>query len=162
LDAAQVQVQNRVAQALPTLPDAVKAIGVSVRKQSPTFLMVVNLYSDVDPATGQPAFDQLYLSNFATIQVKDALARVEGVGEVFRLADVSRPELGARSQTTLRRLDGKPSVGLAVFQVPSANALDTAERVKATLRELKSRFPDKLQYATVYDVTPFINESVAE
>src|SRR4051794_9126652 len=83
LDAAQVLVQNRVSQALPTLPDLVKATGVSVKKQSPTFLLVVNLYSDIDPDTNKPYFDQLYLSNFGTIQIKDALARVEGVGDVF-------------------------------------------------------------------------------
>src|SRR5438046_1557784 len=82
LDTAQVLVQNRVAIAVPTLPDVVRATGLTVRKQSPTFLVVVNLYSDVDPATGQPYFDQLYLSNFATIQIKDALARVDGLGYV--------------------------------------------------------------------------------
>src|SRR5271156_1433607 len=52
-DTAQVQVQNRVSQALPTLPDVVKATGVLVKKQSPSILLVVNLYSDVDPATGK-------------------------------------------------------------------------------------------------------------
>src|SRR5262249_25289657 len=83
LDTAQVQVQNRVSQALPMLPDVVKATGVTVKKQSPSILLVVNLYSDINPATGRPYYDQLYLSNFATIQVKDALAGVEGVGDVM-------------------------------------------------------------------------------
>src|SRR5467141_2534577 len=66
LDTAQVQVQNRVSQALPTLPDIVKITGVTVKKQSPSFLMVVNVYPDSDQATGKPYFDQLYVSNFAT------------------------------------------------------------------------------------------------
>src|SRR5205807_314678 len=83
LDTAQVLVQNRVAQAMPILPDVVKATGVTVKKQSPSILLVVNLYSDTNPATGKPYYDQLYLSNFATIQIKDTLARVEGVGDVF-------------------------------------------------------------------------------
>ena len=80
---AQVLVQNRVAIAQPTLPDVVKAIGVTVKKRSPDILLVVNLYSEINPDTGRPYYDQLYLSNYATIQLQDALARVEGVGDVF-------------------------------------------------------------------------------
>src|SRR5262249_58070144 len=76
LDTAQVLVQNRVAQAVPTLPDLVRQTGVTVKKQSPSFLLVLNLYSEINPATGKPYYDQLYLSNFATIQVKDAIARL--------------------------------------------------------------------------------------
>src|SRR6202035_3416276 len=83
LDTAQVLVQNRVAQAAPILPDVVKATGVVVKKQSPSILLVVNLYSETNPATGRPYYSQLYLSNFATIQVKDDLSRVDGVGDVF-------------------------------------------------------------------------------
>src|SRR5471030_389166 len=83
LDMAQVMVQNRVAQALPMLPDVIKATGVTVKKQSPSILLVVNLYSENNPATGKPYYDQLYLSNFATIQIRDALARVDGVGDVL-------------------------------------------------------------------------------
>jgi multidrug efflux pump len=247
LDTAQVMVQNRVAQALPMLPDVIKATGVTVKKQSPSILLVVNLFSENNPATGEPYFDQLYLSNFATIQVRDALARVDGVGDVLEfgqqdysmrvwldpdkmssrnltatdvikvlreqnvqvaagqigqppvprgldfqytmtaqgrltesqqfgnivvktgddgqvtyMRDVSRSDLGARSQDTMCRLDGKPSVGLAVFQLPTANAMATAERLRAKMRELERRFPDKLEYAIVYDTTLFIQESVSE
>src|SRR5437588_420662 len=80
---AQVLTQNRVAIAQPVLPDVVKAIGVTVKKRSPDILLVVNLYSEIDPATGQPYFNQLYLSNYATIELLDRLARVDGVGDVF-------------------------------------------------------------------------------
>src|SRR5947209_1402365 len=83
LDKAQVLVQNRVAIAQPTLPDVVRQIGVTVKKQSPDILLAVSLYSDVNAETGKPYFDQLYMSNFATIQLKDALARVDGVGDVL-------------------------------------------------------------------------------
>src|SRR5207302_7405412 len=69
---AQVLVQNRVAIAQPQLPDVVKATGVTVKKRSPSILLVVNLYSENDPATGKPHFNQLYLSNYATIQLLDA------------------------------------------------------------------------------------------
>jgi multidrug efflux pump len=80
---AQVLVQNRVAIAQPVLPDVVKAIGVTVKKRSPDILLVVNLYSDDNPADGKPYFNQLYLSNYATIKLLDDLARIDGVGDVF-------------------------------------------------------------------------------
>ncbi len=249
LDTAQVLVQNRVSQALPTLPDVIKATGVTVKKQSPSILLVVNLYSEVNPETGRSYYDQLYVSNFATIYIKDDLARVDGVGDVLQfgqqdysmriwldpdklssrnltagdaikalreqnvqvaagqigqppvpgaldfqytmaargrlaeaehfsdivlktgsdgevtyLRDVSRSVLGARNQDTLSRLDGKPAVGLAVFQLPTANALETADSLRAKMRELKAkgRFPEHLEYAIVYDTTPFIRESIDE
>src|SRR4051812_45856702 len=244
---AQVLVQNRVAIAEPTLPDVVKAIGVTTKKRSPDVLLSINLYSDDDPETGRPYHDQLYLSNFATIQLKDAVARVPGVGdvivlgqrdysmrvwvdpgklqsrnltvndvlrvlreqnvqvaagqigqqpvpsgqdfqltlstlgrletpeqfgeivlktgtdgEVAYLRDVARVELGARNQDTAGRLDGRPSPALVVFLLPGSNALDTADGVKAKLRELEPRFPKGLRYAVNYDTTPFIRESVGE
>src|SRR5262250_2397353 len=83
LNLAQVLTQNRVAISEPVLPDTVKAIGVTVKKRSPDILLVVNLYSETNPETGKPYYDQLYLSNYATIQLIDTLARVEGVGDVF-------------------------------------------------------------------------------
>ncbi len=79
LDMAQVLVQNRVSIALPKLPEDVRRQGVITKKKSPSILLCVNLISPDD------RYDQLYLSNFATIQVKDALARVEGVGDVSML-----------------------------------------------------------------------------
>src|SRR5246500_2675979 len=80
---AQVLVQNRVAIALPTLPDVVKTVGVTTKKRSPDILMVINLYSDDNPETGKPYYDQLYMSNYATIRLTDVIAGVEGVGDVF-------------------------------------------------------------------------------
>ena len=69
---------------------------------------------------------------------------------------------GPRARTQLARLDGRPSSGLAVFLLPGSNALDTADGIKAKMRELETRFPRGLQYAIVYDTTPFIRESVNE
>ena len=87
IDMAQVLVQNRVAIAEPTLPDVVRALGVTTKKRSPNVLMVVALFSDDDAApphgTGKPIYDQLYMSNYITIQLRDAIARLEGVGDVF-------------------------------------------------------------------------------
>ncbi|MBI2805131.1 MAG: efflux RND transporter permease subunit [Planctomycetes bacterium] len=76
LNIAQVLVQNRVALAQPILPDLVKRRGVSVKKKSPNVLMIVNLYSP------DGSRDNLYLSNYATIQLKDELARLPGVGDI--------------------------------------------------------------------------------
>ncbi len=249
LNMAQVLVQNRVAIAQPQLPDVLKATGVTVKKRSPDILLVVNLYSEDDPATGKPYFDRLYLSNFATIQLLDPLARLEGVGDIFTfggqdysmrvwlnpdklaarnlsagdvatalreqnvqvaagqigqapvprgqefqynlsalgrlvdpeqfgnivlntgssgevlyLRDVGRIELGARSQDQTLALDGRPSVGLAIFQLPGSNALDTADGVKAKMREFQqaNRLPKGLKYEIAYDTTPYIRESVDE
>ena len=76
LDAAQVLVQNRVAIATPRLPQEVQRLGVVTKKTSPDFLMVVNLVSP------DRSLDTGYLSNYALTQVKDRLARIEGVGDV--------------------------------------------------------------------------------
>ncbi|GLK82436.1 efflux RND transporter permease subunit [Ancylobacter defluvii] len=76
VDEAQVLVQNRVAVAEPRLPEDVRRLGVTVRKSSPDILMVVQLFSPDNTR------DQLYLANYATLQLRDALLRVPGVGDV--------------------------------------------------------------------------------
>jgi hydrophobe/amphiphile efflux-1 (HAE1) family protein len=76
LDAAQVLVQNRVAVAVPRLPEEVQRLGVVTKKTSPDFLMVVNLISPDN------SLDRGYISNYALTQVRDRLARVDGVGDV--------------------------------------------------------------------------------
>ncbi|MCJ2188193.1 efflux RND transporter permease subunit [Novosphingobium beihaiensis] len=76
LDEAQVLVQNRVAVATPRLPEEVQRFGIVTRKSSPDFLMVVNLQSP------DGTFDRDYISNYALTQVKDKLARLDGVGDV--------------------------------------------------------------------------------
>ena len=81
LDTAQVLVQNRVAVAEAKLPEEVKRIGVTTKKKSPSILLCVNLVSAKRP-DGSFYYDQLYLSNFATLSVKDDLARIKGVGDV--------------------------------------------------------------------------------
>lgn len=76
LDTAQVQVQNRVTRTMPTLPVEVQRLGVTVDKASPDLTMVVHLTSPDD------RYDMLYLSNYAALNVKDELARLDGVGDV--------------------------------------------------------------------------------
>lgn len=76
VDKAQVQVQNRVSQALPKLPEEVRRLGVTTTKQSPDLTMVVHLFSP------DGRYDDVYLRNYATLQVKDVLARIPGAGDV--------------------------------------------------------------------------------
>jgi multidrug efflux pump len=59
-------------------------------------------------------------------------------------------------------MDGKPSVALSVYQLPGSNALQVAQRVKDRMKQLKAQFPPGMEYAIVYDTTPFINESIKE
>lgn len=77
LDIAQVQVQNRVSSTIPRLPQAVQQVGVSVDKRSPDILMLVNLYS---PDNSR---DPLFMSNYANLEIKDVLARLDGVGSLI-------------------------------------------------------------------------------
>ena len=76
VDLAQVQVQNRVSQALPRLPDEVRQLGVTTVKSSPNFIMVVHLLSPDN------RYDITYLRNYGLLQVKDVLARIPGIGQV--------------------------------------------------------------------------------
>jgi multidrug efflux pump subunit AcrB len=277
-DMAQVLVQNRVSLALPVIPQLVQNEGITVKKQSPNTLMVINLISP------DGRYDNLFLSNYATIDVRDEVGRVPGVagvgyigqrdyslrcwldpdrmaalgisgmdvvtaisqqnvqvaagqigqqpapkGQQFqltvntkgrliqpeefgdiilkgasgnqqnqssqagtssgqsmtvstspdsassidpdpspqaigivRLRDVARVERGAQQYDQTCTLDGKPSVGLTVYQLPGTNALQTAKGVYAKMKDLKTRFPDGLEYRIVYDTTPFVRESVYE
>jgi multidrug efflux pump subunit AcrB len=256
LDMAQVLVQNRVSVAQAKLPEEVKKIGVTTKKKSPSILLCVNLISP------DRRYDQLYLSNFASLNVKDDLARIKGVGDVsflgprdysmriwldpkklaarqmtasdvlsavseqnvqvaagrlgqppvpnsavvpfdlpintqgrlqteeefaniilktgekgqlVYLRDVVRDavvddggetigkgvELGAKNYDVISYLDGEPSVTLAVFQLPGSNALETAKAIRHKLDELKSKFPEGVEYRIEYDTTVFVEESVA-
>src|SRR5260370_38821755 len=74
---AQVLVQNRVSVALPRLPEDVQRIGVTVRKSSPDLMMVIHLISP------NGTLDQQYISNYATINIKDVITRVDGVGDTI-------------------------------------------------------------------------------
>ncbi|AWM40644.1 Efflux pump membrane transporter BepG [Gemmata obscuriglobus] len=249
LNIAQVLVQNRVNLAEPVLPDIVKRRGVTVKKKSPSQLMIINLYNTADAPADERERQTvlLQLSNYATIQLRDELARLQGVGDItylgqrdysmrlwldpelmavkglstadvlhaveqqnaqvaagqvgqppaprgqafqytintlgrltdagqfgdiiikadadsrpVRLKDVGRVELGALSYDQSCTFDGKPSVALAVYQLPGTNAIDTARRVREKMAELKARFPAGVEYQIAYDTTPFIDESISE
>ena len=239
-DIAQVQVQNKLAQATSLLPEVVQRQGVTVRKSSAGFLLVVGLISESEE------FQQEDLSDYLVSNVVDEISRVEGVGEVqvfgsayamriwldpsklaaFELApsdvinavsaqnaqisagqfgalpaiagqqlnatvtaqsllqtpedfeqiviraendgglvllqDVARVEVGAEEYNTIARFNGQPATGMAVRLASGANALDTAERVKARMEELSTFFPQGVIYNVPYDTTPFIEISIEE
>jgi hydrophobe/amphiphile efflux-1 (HAE1) family protein len=252
LNMAQVLTQVRVTLAMPILPDLVQREGVAVLKKSPAAMMIVNFTAAKD-ASGRPLYDEVFLSNYATIQIRDELLRVEGIGDIdfigqrdysmrvwldpekmaavgisagdistalerqnyqiaagsvgqqpapagqafqiplsalgrlvtadefgdiivkgadaesggvasviVRLRDVARVELGAQFYDQICRLDGEPSVGMNIYQLPGSNAIAAAAAVRAKLAALAERFPKGLETRVVYDTTPFIEESKAE
>lgn len=81
-------------------------------------------------------------------------------GSIVRLSDVARLELGANDYTLRAQLDGANAVGIGIFQAPGANALEIRDQVVATMDELSARFPEGVEYQTVYDTTGFVRDSI--
>ena len=81
---------------------------------------------------------------------------------IVRLRDVARVEMGAQNYNQSCRFDNHPSVGLSIYQLPGTNALDVGDRVREKMKDLKSRFPDGVEYDIAYDTTPYIRESISE
>ncbi len=92
----------------------------------------------------------------------DIVIRTGDNGDVLRLGDVSRIELGSSSYAFTSSYLGKPSATLVVYQIPGANALEVADGVKKKMEELKQSFPEGLDYAIVYDNTDIIKSSIKE
>jgi multidrug efflux pump len=109
---------------------------------------------------------QLTLSTLGRLktpaQFGDIVLRTTRDGRVLRIKDVGCVELGAKNQDVSCRLDGKPSVGLIFFQLPDANALEVAERVRAKMDELAKSFPEGLIYEIQYDTTPYTRQCIEE
>ncbi|WP_435010171.1 efflux RND transporter permease subunit [Tundrisphaera lichenicola] len=247
LDMAQVLVQNRVAIAQPKLPQEVQRQGITTKKKSTAIILVVALTSKDN------RYDSLFLSNYATLRVKDVLSRIYGVGDInifgasnygmrvwldpeklrarnlttlevldaireqniqvaagqvgappaptgqsfqytvttqgrlkdpdefgniiiksspgddagtgarlTRVRDVARVELGGQVYDQWCDVSGKAAAGVAVFQLPGANALDVADKVVKAMDELKKSFPEAMEYSTPYDTTIFVRESIRE
>src|SRR3954453_12854840 len=123
LDTAQVQVQNRVAIAQPRLPSQVQQIGVTVTKSSPDILMVVSLFSS------DKSRDALYISNYANIQIKDVLTRVDGVGSIT--------VFGSRDYAMQVWLDPNrlPSLNLTATDVTQALAAQNIQVASGVLNQ---------------------------
>jgi multidrug efflux pump len=108
-------------------------------------------------------------------QFGEIIVKTGSQGEVTRLRDVVSDtftddtgrqfggiERGAKNEDTACFLDKKPSTGLAIYQLPGSNALETADLIRARMEQLKLSFPKGVDYKIVYDTTPFIDESIHE
>ncbi len=239
-DIAQVQVQNKLQLAMPSLPQIVQAQGVQVAKSSRNFLLIIGLVSEKNDQT------QTDLTDYLVANMQDPLSRIPGVGEVtvfgsqyamriwldpaklvnyklttadvraaiqaqntqvsagqlggtpavegqqlnatisalgrlqtvedfdsillrtnaqggnVYLRDVARTELGSDSYGVVARYNGKPAAGIAIRLAAGANALTTANAVKAKVDELSSYFPEGGKYVVPFDTTPFVKISIKE
>ena len=94
-------------------------------------------------------------------QFEDIVVKTEGA-RVTRLRDVARVELGGQVYDVFFQKNGKPSGGIAVFQLPGANALQVADQVRATMERLKPSFPEGLTYDIPFDTTRFVRQAIHE
>ena len=126
---------------------------------------------NVQVSAGQLGAEPMPNSNFLTlINAQGRLKSTEefgGIvlkagadGEIVRLSDVARLELGAGDYTLRSQLDGKNAVGIGVFQAPGANALEIQKNVIANMDEIAKRFPAGIKYEAVYDTTIFVRDSI--
>ncbi len=116
--------------------------------------------------TGPGQATQITLSTLGRLkdpeQFGDIILRATPEGRITRLRDVARVVLGAKNEDVSAKVDGMPSVGLIIFQLPDANALDLADRLHEKMEELAKHFPDDLQYEILYDTTPYTRECIQE
>ncbi|MCG2581569.1 MAG: multidrug efflux RND transporter permease subunit [Marinobacter sp.] len=126
---------------------------------------------NVQVSAGQIGAEPVPSSDFLTlINARGRLETVEEFGEIvlkrgdngeiLRLEDVARLEMGAGDYTLRSQLDGKDAVAIGVFQAPGANALNIRDEVIATMDELATRFPEGVEYEAVYDTTIFVSDSI--
>jgi hydrophobe/amphiphile efflux-1 (HAE1) family protein len=92
----------------------------------------------------------------------EIVVRAAGPGNLLRLKDIARIELGALNYDTSNTLDGQPSIGMAVYLQPGANALEVADLVRARMQELKATFPEGVDYTIPFDTTRFVDASIKE
>jgi HAE1 family hydrophobic/amphiphilic exporter-1 len=92
----------------------------------------------------------------------EIILRVEEGGRILRLKDVARIELGSKKYNVVSRLEGKPTAGIAVYQLPGSNSLDVAKGVKARMKELAEAFPQGIRYEVTLDTTEVVHDSISE
>ncbi len=93
-------------------------------------------------------------------QFEEIVVKQGSRGEIVRLGDIGHAELGAKTYNIDSTLDGRPTVGLAIYQQPGGNAIETAKNIRKLMEELKTRFPAGMEYRIDYDTTGFVLESV--
>ena len=146
-DLAAVEIQNRVKQAEARLPAEVIQNGISVEKQASSRLMTITLLSN------DPKFDEIYLSNYATLNVLDMLRRVKGVGSVSNV--------GSRyyAMQIWVQPDRLANLGLTVQDLQKA--LKDQNRESAA-EEISRSFPEGISYKIPFDMTSYISQSIRE
>ena len=92
----------------------------------------------------------------------EIILRVEDGGRILRLKDVARIELGSKKYNVVSRLEGQPTAGIAVYQLPGSNSLDVAKGVKARMAELAEAFPQGIRYQVTLDTTEVVHDSINE
>ena len=92
----------------------------------------------------------------------EIILRVEDGGRILRLKDVARIELGSKKYNVVSRLEGRPTAGIAVYQLPGSNSLDVAKGVKARMAELAEAFPQGIRYQVTLDTTEVVHDSINE
>src|SRR5262249_31242465 len=121
-------------------------IGMPPTPSTQDFQFTLNVRGALDAS---PDFEQI-------------IVKTDNSGQITRLGDIARVELGANSYSQFFDYDGKPSGGLAIFQLPEANALDTAAAVDGAMKRLAKDFPEDLEYTIPFDTTSFVRDSVNE
>jgi len=150
-------------------PDKMAQLGITTSD----IAMAINAQNrqNVAGKVGQePAVDGQQLTY--TVTAKGRLATPEAFGDIvirsqgpagtLRLKDVARIELGAANYDANTRLLGNPVASVGIFLQSGANALETADRVRAKMEELKKRFPEGVDYVIPFDTTRFVNASIRE
>jgi hydrophobic/amphiphilic exporter-1 (mainly G- bacteria), HAE1 family len=95
-------------------------------------------------------------------QFENVVVKTGASGDLTRVRDVGRVELGAQTYSQIFNLDGKQAAGLAIFQTPGANALDVAQRVSDRIRTLSREFPQGMTYSIPFDTTLFVQAAISE
>ncbi len=95
-------------------------------------------------------------------EFEDLVLKVGDNGSLVKVRDVGRAELGAENYDIVATYNGDPTTGLAIYQLPGSNALETAKQVKAAMAELSESFPPGMQYSVAYDTTLFVEVSLRE
>jgi HAE1 family hydrophobic/amphiphilic exporter-1 len=95
-------------------------------------------------------------------QFENIIVKTGVQGRVVRIKNIARVELGAQSYQWYAQLDGAPSIAVAVYQLPDANALDVAGGIRAAMDDLARDFPDDFEYRILYDTTEYIQQSIKE
>ncbi|MEQ8815681.1 MAG: multidrug efflux RND transporter permease subunit [Thalassobaculum sp.] len=127
-----------------------------------------NVQAAVGRIGAQPISDDVALQLNLTTQgrlvdvgeFEDIIVRADPDGSAIRLRDIARVELGAKNSDTFTRLNGRPAAGIAIYGLPGANAIATAESATAAMDRLKDRFPEDLDYSITYDTTLFVKSSI--